>query len=140
MFEGVPSVDPTHALHALQEEEDALLQVKGATLSALRSRRNAYSPIYRLPAEVMAEIFSHLAAAYRPDSDRGWITKFSYGWILVTWVSRLWRQLALAHTSLWADISFDLGPRWAKEMSLRAASSPLTVTVTNGPFTVFHAD
>ncbi|KAI0041724.1 hypothetical protein FA95DRAFT_1576172, partial [Auriscalpium vulgare] len=49
------------------------------------------------------------------------------GWIKVTHVCRLWRQLALAESRLWAHTSLALGDTWFAEMIRRAGPVPLHI-------------
>ncbi|KAI0268901.1 hypothetical protein BC834DRAFT_802812, partial [Gloeopeniophorella convolvens] len=47
------------------------------------------------------------------------------GWIKFTHVCRKWRQVALAYSSVWGDISLSLGPKWTEEMISRSRGIPL---------------
>lgn len=51
------------------------------------------------------------------------------GWITVTHVCSLWRQVALDIRALWAHLQFNLGLEWTAEMLSRAGDAPLNVTL-----------
>jgi hypothetical protein len=50
------------------------------------------------------------------------------GWITVTHVCSLWRQVALNHSTLWTYQRFNLGLEWTAEMLRRAGDAPLNLT------------
>ncbi|TDL22624.1 hypothetical protein BD410DRAFT_210465 [Rickenella mellea] len=87
-----------------------------AALVALTLERDAHCFINSLPQEIIIHIF-HLLQI--PGSLR---------WLVVTWICRIWRQVALECPSLWTYIR--LSNAWPQEVSTfirRAKSSPLTV-------------
>jgi hypothetical protein len=103
-------------------------------MCALRTRRNNFSLIGRLPPEILSCIFSFHAInqptprdpIYNPDdpfpSSSGPI-RLGLGWITVTHVCRHWRQVALSDPNLWRTITFDLGAEWAEEMLERSKAT-----------------
>ena len=94
----------------------------------LLSLRNALTPISLLPPEVLARVFYFLSLEQRPCT-----RKQNLGWIRVTHVCRLWRQVALGDSSLWARISGKLtNPKWISEMLARARNTPLDITINLG--------
>ncbi|TFY60734.1 hypothetical protein EVG20_g7316 [Dentipellis fragilis] len=93
-------------------------------LSSLGARRNGTLPIYRLPSELIAQVFKKLAAIQKPGNHTGVLR---LGWIVVTHVCQHWRNIALQHTNLWTTISSGLGSQWMEEMLARSASLPLDI-------------
>ena len=101
---------------------------------AMRTRRNNFSLIGKLPPEVLSCIFSFHAINQPIPSDPIYNpndpfpsspspTRVGLGWITVTHVCRLWRQVALSDPSLWRTIVFDLGAEWAEEMLARSKAA-----------------
>ena len=86
------------------------------SIRALKSRRNELSPISRLPAEILCNIFS-LRILCSPDSPESW--NFSQ-------VSHRWRSLALSAPELWTNIPLSY-PRWTREMLIRSKMAKLTI-------------
>ncbi|KAI0045401.1 hypothetical protein FA95DRAFT_124161 [Auriscalpium vulgare] len=137
--------DSLHALHRDLEDHDsrtseelrAMEEADGAIQSRLRDQRQMieraihrlssqyyhFLPISRLPHEVLSEVFKILWIVEPPCRTR----EAKLGWITVTHVCRLWRQLSLDDPMLWQRISCDLGPDWVKTMFERAQSVPLCV-------------
>jgi F-box-like len=83
-------------------------------IRALKSRRNELSPISRLPAEILCNIFS-LSISWSPQS-----------WTNFSQVSQHWRSLALSAPELWTDIPLGYS-RWAEEMLIRSKEAKLTI-------------
>ncbi|KAH9957780.1 hypothetical protein BC827DRAFT_1223128 [Russula dissimulans] len=103
----------------------------------MRARRNDFSPISRLPPEILSRIFDFHAinkpplgrdhTYYRsgiirhdrdhnPYRDLPWgppssltPVQLALGWVTVMHVSRHWRKVALSNTDLWENIVFNLG-------------------------------
>jgi hypothetical protein len=84
------------------------------SIRALKSHRNELSPISRLPAEILCNIFS-LSILWNPES-----------WTNFSQVSQHWRSLALNAPELWTDIPLSY-PRWAQEMLIRSKMAKLTI-------------
>uniref|UniRef100_A0A8H7XVH0 F-box domain-containing protein n=1 Tax=Psilocybe cubensis TaxID=181762 RepID=A0A8H7XVH0_PSICU len=87
---------------------------------SLRTRRNTFSPISRLPPELLSRIFGFLSQ----DSPLYGTTVLS--WIRVSYVCRTWRSVALNHPSLWSTLPLGYC-RWTKEMLNRSKMASLTV-------------
>ncbi|KAF8805100.1 hypothetical protein BYT27DRAFT_7258583 [Phlegmacium glaucopus] len=113
--------DPLDEAHRIIDCEIARL---GVIIQSLKSRRNKLSPIYRLPPEVLCNIFSFIEdctlAMVQVRSPEHWI-KFSR-------VSQQWRSLALSTPELWTNIPVQY-PRWAEEMLARSKMAKLTMQV-----------
>ncbi len=95
------------------------------------------SPALRLLPEILAIIFSfHADANPTNPAENGIIPRgmtpaqFRLGWITVTHVCSLWRQVALDHRTLWAHHRFNLGLEWTTEMLRRAGDAPLPLSLT----------
>ena len=82
-------------------------------MCGMRTRRNNFSLIGRLPPEVISRIFS-FHSIIEPITDR------RIGWSTVTHVCRRWRQVALSDPNLWTTIVFGLGAEWTEEMLARS--------------------
>ena len=98
-----------------------------------------HTPALRLIPEILAIIFSFHADANptNPSGDevvpRGMtVSQVRLGWITVTHVCSLWRQVALDHRTLWTQHRFNLGPEWSTEILRRAGDTPLTLTFSQG--------
>ena len=87
------------------------------SIQALKSRRNALSPISRLPVEILCNIFS-LSILCSPVCPESW-TNFSQ-------VSHHWRSLALGAPELWTNIPLRYSC-WAQEMLIRSKRAKLTI-------------
>ncbi|KAF9458416.1 hypothetical protein BDZ94DRAFT_1240010 [Collybia nuda] len=88
----------------------------------LGSRRNALSPISRLPPELLCHIFafaSRNAETYREYPP-------SLAWVKVSHVCGYWREVSRNNPATWSHIpAFVL--QWTQEMLKRSKSSPLHV-------------
>lgn len=77
--------------------------------------------INKLPVETLRQIILH-AAAINPSKylyEGLYITSLEQplymGWLHITHVSRLWREVALTTKSLWTEIILNLGLKYAEE-------------------------
>ena len=74
------------------------------------------SPIFRLPVEILCNIFKISGSlARRPES-----------WTNFSQVSQHWRSSALSAPEIWTDIPLNY-PRWAQEMLIRSKKANLTI-------------
>ncbi|KAI0045060.1 hypothetical protein FA95DRAFT_1456890, partial [Auriscalpium vulgare] len=88
---------------------------------------NTFAPVASLPPEVLAEIFTCLSAIDLPSNplaQNPWSDPH-YGWLAVTFVCRHWRQIALQHARLWADIDLSHGCDRVHTFSARAKKAAL---------------
>ncbi|KAJ7247647.1 hypothetical protein B0H12DRAFT_1220298 [Mycena haematopus] len=99
----------------VQRGLDQEIQKYQESIRALQYRRNALSPIGRLPPEMLSRIFIF---CIRPDSHY-WIKEVSH-------ICRHWRAVALGCPNLWSFPIFSQ-PKWADEMLERSKMAPLTV-------------
>jgi hypothetical protein len=110
------------AVSAVDKEVEATRQL----LLSLLTRRNALAPVSLLPPEILARVFHFLVLEEEPPCSRGQ----DLGWIRATHVCRLWRQVALGDSSLWARISgFPSNTELISEMLARARNAPLDVDI-----------
>ncbi|KAI0056489.1 hypothetical protein BV25DRAFT_1995564 [Artomyces pyxidatus] len=114
---------------ALDAEE---LAVQSAII-CVRSRRNALSPISRLPLEILTlvfEFFSHLRSPHgyfsSSDNDRSTTVYYPLGWIWLSHVCRRWREAAM-NPRLWRFVPIELGPEWVREGLARCKSVPIII-------------
>ena len=92
-------------------------------IRAQKSRRNELSPISRLPAEILCNIFSLIEGYYNFDAGAGLNPE---SWINFSRVSQHWRSLALSAPELWTNIPLRYS-RWAQEMLIRSKMAKLTI-------------
>ena len=122
----------TAARHAIDDELSALEMI----MFAMKTRRNTFSLIGRLPPEILSCIFSFHAInqpvpsdpIYNPDDPFPFPSgsspnQLGLGWITVTHVCRRWRQIALSDPNLWTTIVFDLCAEWTEEMLARSKAA-----------------
>lgn len=76
---------------------DVVHSFVGRTITEVTSRRNQFTPVYRLPNELFSHIFEFANERPRDQSNR------PIGWN-VSEVSRRWRQIALHTPRLWSTI------------------------------------
>ena len=107
--------DPLDVTRSTIDRDIARLE---ESIRALKSRRNELSPISRLPAEILCEIFFLSILSGSSQRPEFW-TNFSK-------VSQHWRSLALCAPELWT-IMPDEYPQWAQEMLIRSKSAKLTI-------------
>ncbi|KAJ7658588.1 hypothetical protein B0H17DRAFT_955124, partial [Mycena rosella] len=80
----------------LQQLED-----ERASLSKYRAQNNAvFSPLRRMPPEILAEIFSWMLPSSREGLDRRKFDTNNSPWVL-THISSRWRAVALSTSALW---------------------------------------
>ena len=94
--------------------------------SLVRTSQNKYRPIFRLPNEVLAEIFFEVRDS---SNDNAWMRVIS--------VCRLWRDVAISVPRLWSTIELDLDMpneeallEGLKLVLQRSKQAPLEVTVS----------
>ncbi|KAI0039420.1 hypothetical protein FA95DRAFT_1504207, partial [Auriscalpium vulgare] len=95
-----------------------------AARRALRQKHNAILPVERLPPEILRIIFTS-CAEIDPPLLFAPLPKTRIGWLAVTHTCRRWRDVALEHSGLWAQVSRSLGPEWADTFVERAKMMPL---------------
>lgn len=105
------------------------IQALPRRLTSLRAVRNDRALIAKLPCEIMTAIFHAIDDPPRiiHVDKRSLIGRAWLGWIHVSHVCRMWRDIAVRHPSLWSNISFTLGPQWTKTMFERLQSAPINI-------------
>ena len=93
------------------------------SLCNLRTRRNSFSLISRLPTETLATIFIHCAHDYHRE-DRGYVIRTVPSWVNVSYVCRHWRNVALNCPTFWTYI-FVTSQRWTEELLARSKQASL---------------
>ncbi|OCH93820.1 hypothetical protein OBBRIDRAFT_710529, partial [Obba rivulosa] len=102
----------------------------------LKTRWNTFSPVSRLPTELLAKIFI-LRARDTTDRDLDALYRKKYGlalagaekrytWIRVAQVCRHWRAVALNCPRLWNHI-YVTSPKWMETLLPRTLEAPLSV-------------
>ena len=109
--------NPLDEMRSIIDRDIARLE---ESIRALKSRRNELSPISRLPAEMLCNIFSFIKDDIFSSSRS---PKF---WTSFSQVSQHWRSTALSAPGLWTNIPLSY-PRWAQEMLIRSKMAKLTI-------------
>ncbi|TFK65473.1 hypothetical protein BDN72DRAFT_845535 [Pluteus cervinus] len=118
--------DSCEVAFAKIDQEVKILQ---ESIRALRAFRNTFTPICRIPPEVLTRIFSF--ARRLPGHDLYFGKTKNLDWIFLTHVSQHWRNVALGCPSLWSHISSDYPKPVVKEWLRRSKAAPLTVKLHN---------
>ncbi|KAJ7765442.1 hypothetical protein DFH07DRAFT_810614 [Mycena maculata] len=98
-----------------QRQIDQEIRKYQESVRALQFRRNALSPVGRLPPEMLSRIFLFCSD---PES-LSWIKEVSH-------ICHYWRTVALSCPNLWSFPVFSQ-PKWADEMLKRSKMAPLTI-------------
>ncbi|KAL0565104.1 hypothetical protein V5O48_016927 [Marasmius crinis-equi] len=113
----------------------------------LKSKRNSFTPVCRLPAEVLGEIFAIFVIVSRAPADLAFvdrsatslrselilkvpITSIYLPWTVVLHVCRHWRAVALGTPKVWSTPDFN-HPSWARRMIELSKTAPLTIDTSN---------
>ncbi|ETW81086.1 hypothetical protein HETIRDRAFT_440612, partial [Heterobasidion irregulare TC 32-1] len=113
----------SQSLPSITKEADGDNKERERALYALRTHRSTSSPIARLPPELLSLIFSFLSGPSSPTSGRH---PAFWAWQTVTYVSRMWRNVALGTPTLWTHIDFQ-SQTWTTEFLARSKATFLTV-------------
>ena len=97
------------------------------SLSDLRSQRNSLSFIFRLPTDILANIFTHVAQEYHEGNDRRPSFRVPR-WVNVSYVCRHWREVALNCPTLWS-FHFIVSLRWTEELLARSKQASLKIRI-----------
>ncbi|TFK69718.1 hypothetical protein BDN72DRAFT_959325 [Pluteus cervinus] len=119
----MPFTSPPHNssgsyINSQQGIDDEITQLE-ARIRSLKSARNALAPISHLHPEILQEIFFLVHDGSCPKGN---------GTLLVTWVSREWRELACNTTNLWTYIDFK-HPEWIQIALARTKNCDLELSV-----------
>ncbi|TFK67127.1 hypothetical protein BDN72DRAFT_843438 [Pluteus cervinus] len=100
------------------------------TIRALHAFRNTFTPVYRLPPEILTRIFSFVRHVPKPAFYSNRATPLE--WVDVTRVSQHWRNVAIGSPTLWSHISSTYPKRLAEEFLQRSKAAPLSIDM-RGP-------
>ena len=115
-------MDPTVVIACIDEE----ISRHRLLVSNLRSKRNSFVIISRLPDEILASIFTHGARDYHEGNDHA---SFCVpDWVSVSYVCRRWRDVALNCPTLWT-YHFTVSLRWTEELLARSKQASLRIYI-----------
>ncbi|TFK60891.1 hypothetical protein BDN72DRAFT_850182 [Pluteus cervinus] len=97
------------------------------SIRALHAFRNTFTPIHRLPPEVLTRVFFFVQSAQTIVPYYGNRAAISLSWVAVTRVSRHWREVAIRSPSLWSHISSNYPKCVVQEWLQRSKAAPLSV-------------
>ena len=121
---------PTNTLTCIEKE---IARVADEThqqlifLSNLRAKRNSLLPVFRLPPETLAIIFTRGARDYHESHSAGHSTRYIPSWVNVSYVCSHWCNTALNCSTLWT-YHFNLSLRWTEELLLRSKQASLKIS------------
>ena len=108
------------------DEEIAQLAIK---LSSLRTQKNTFAPISRLPQSILACIFVYHAHEDYHTSSGSHIPRHTKShWIGMSYVCRHWRHVALNCPALWSYL-LTASPPWTEALLIRSLNLPLRIRV-----------
>ncbi|TFK65686.1 hypothetical protein BDN72DRAFT_772957, partial [Pluteus cervinus] len=113
----------------LREEIDAELFSLKQRIRDLHSKRNAISPIYRLPPEILIRIFHFFQRTVTGENTDFSEAEKYLGWSIVLQVTQHWRDVALGSPELWSNIVVN-DPRWIEKCLERSGSNPLFINLS----------
>ncbi|KZT08102.1 uncharacterized protein LAESUDRAFT_75435 [Laetiporus sulphureus 93-53] len=113
------SDDAPLAIGSQSFDEQRLASLTERHVGGLKVRENSVRPIFRLPPEILGNIFKHLARTY------GFF--HFYKWIGISHVCTLWRGVALDEAALWSQFSVTPRVEWMTELLKRSKQAPLVV-------------
>jgi len=90
------------------------------SIRELKFRRNSLAGIFKLPSDVLTEIFLLMVPTYPAHQNLDWVRA-------VTHVCHHWRTIALNMPTLWSYICFDRSKEWTMEMLHRSRDTPLVI-------------
>ncbi|KAF8195574.1 hypothetical protein BJ912DRAFT_148511 [Pholiota molesta] len=103
------SLNEKISIEEAHEQIDKAINGYQEIILALKSQRNRYAPISRLPPEILCRIFSFAKTQWQDvtyyRSAMG-IDLHPMKWIRLTHVTRHWRNIALNSPSLWVEFPF----------------------------------
>lgn len=117
-----PAPNTTTETQARLDDEIAALTL---VLCDLRTQRNTFSAISRLPPEILTSIFIHCTRSHH--KNRPGVPD----WVNISYVCRHWRDTALNCSALWSSL-FVSSPHWTDELLARSKTVPLKVCVDSG--------
>ncbi|TFK63437.1 hypothetical protein BDN72DRAFT_847600 [Pluteus cervinus] len=98
-------------------------------IRALRAFRNTFTPVYRLPPEILARVFSFFQGFL--NSEKDYYGKVTFKWLTVTRISQHWRNIAIGSPGLWSHISSGYPERIFNLWVQRSKAAPLFVQLSH---------
>ena len=133
MFSGTTVIDTLEEQITLMAKqtiyaEGEMHQQPIVSLCNLRTKRNSFLPVFRLPPELLATVFVHGARDHYESDNGGHFTPYIPAWVNVSYVCRHWRNIALNSPALWA-YHFNTSLRWTEELLLRSKQASLKICI-----------
>jgi hypothetical protein len=95
-------------LDSIRAEIDAKIRDLETEILVLKQRRNAVTPIYRLPSELLAAVFSILQHQTERNDPKSFFPNMNMEWRQVMLVCGRFRQVAIDTPTLWNVLDFSL--------------------------------
>ncbi|PPR01255.1 hypothetical protein CVT24_006018 [Panaeolus cyanescens] len=105
---------------------DAQVAQLRSKISVLLEQRNAYSPVSKLPPELMSRIFLHARDSLAKMDDH----KGSIEWLSLVGVCRNWRKTALNEPQLWTNHTIGGTTEWHQLLLERSKGVPRSVVIS----------
>ncbi|KAI0951924.1 hypothetical protein AcV7_007879 [Taiwanofungus camphoratus] len=115
---GMSTPANSHIVDQAREHIDQAIAELQHNIHSLKARRNGLSPIFRLPVELLSEIFVLNANSHDLDGD------VDLSWAKVAHVCNYWRGVALQTPRMWNRVTFT-NRMWAAMQLERAKAIPL---------------
>jgi hypothetical protein len=115
------------------EDFDARIHVLERELAALKTKRNSLLPSYRLPPEIVADVFKLVQHGCRSvDETAPWET-YDNRWCDIMLVCRHFREVAVHTPALWIMVDYGIHPQdWCALCIQRACRLPLCIRDSTG--------
>jgi hypothetical protein len=116
--------DPLHACVGLDRQIASLYaEVSNvyAAIAELKTRRNTFTSIARLPPEILSKIFESIISLDQTESSSGRLE-----WMHLMEVCRHWRSVMIENPRLWSSLAF-CSVELTSKMLLRSKASPLEI-------------
>ncbi|KAF8869961.1 hypothetical protein BD779DRAFT_1479304 [Infundibulicybe gibba] len=107
-------------LEGLREHQRRQESIIYSSISTIRQYRNLFSPVARLPPEILSRIFVLNSQMAEPED---WIEAVKSN----SQVCKRWREIALDCRELWSQLDFNrYSPRWLERIVERSQPAPLS--------------
>ncbi|KAF8449470.1 hypothetical protein L210DRAFT_2664781 [Boletus edulis BED1] len=98
-----------------------------SVFSSLHASTNAHPFIFRLPTEILEDIFIQCASDYHCEHD-GRPRSAAPSWVNVSYVCHRWRNVALNCATIWTYV-FITSQRWTEELLARSRQASLKIRI-----------
>ena len=131
---GDGDISSKHLVQQTQAQIDEEISARYLPVCALRTKRNALSPVSRLPDELLETVFIFYARQYHISN---WAKIETLQtppplqvphWVGVSYVCRRWRVVALGCPTLWTHVFF-VSRAWVTVLLQRSQVAPLRVRI-----------